>query len=434
MKIQPTNFNLSTNTAKHREIMYGHKSSYSYLKNVRGNCCACCGKPMILSEDISAIWGKITRPLIELFKEGRFDFAETVFPPIYKVLKQFTKKYPEESLDSVVTDSGNHYIFMTSIEESFKNDAEYKVLSGQQQQKKIKGRTMELFRISSAILKDSAIVVENLKPLESYLYGYRKDILQELEFLSGQYPDKKLNEIIKLPDVAEKYIEGTYNDALEFAQIRDEHWNKVNKIILDKAPELESLLNKLKKQVCLIYRGVVNPARVTYEIREAYTNFLNEHKLFNIKESVLTEISQMPACLFSKNSFLSFARRYYTDGEIVNYVIKPFMESIEHIDAVSGGGTNAVSNIIMMCRQCNNDRKSYPYPEHLAIHPEMIINEEKQLRFYADKILTGELPDILEKYPIEVAKTLRRCSEGIMDYNMDYYIEALAKKHEMINS
>ena len=142
----------------------------------------------------------------------------------------------------------------------------------------------------------------------------------------------------------------------------------------------------------------------------------------------------MPTSLFSKNSFLAFARRYYNDGEIINYVIKPFMESVEHITAVSDGGTNNSSNIIMLCRKCNNDRGSYPYTEHLAIHPEMIANAEWQIKFYADKILSGEIPETLDTYPIEVAKTLHRNSSGLMNYDVDYYIDALSKRHNEVNS
>jgi hypothetical protein len=199
-------------------------------------------------------------------------------------------------------------------------------------------------------------------------------------------------------------------------------------------PELEIPLNKLRTKVCLIYRGVVDPARVSYEISQEYKNFIDKYKLGEIKESVLAEITQMPTSLFSKNSFLAFARRYYNDGEIINYVIKPFMESVEHITAVSDGGTNNSSNIIMLCRKCNNDRGSYPYTEHLAIHPEMIANAEWQIKFYADKILSGEIPETLDTYPIEVAKTLHRNSSGLMNYDVDYYIDALSKRHNEVNS
>ena len=425
MKIQPTNLNKYSDNSRSREITYGHKSAYSYLKNIQGNRCACCGREMIPSKDIATVWGKITRPLTVLLKEGRFDFAQTVYPAIYNILEHFAKKFPDESLDSIVSETNNHFEYMTAIEDSFKADNEFKRMSGLMQQKEIKNRTMEMFRISSTVLKDSAEVIQNLKSLEHYLYGYRKDIFDELKILSEKYPDKKLNEIIKYPNVAEKYVANTYKEAMEFAKIRDEHWNKANKIILDKYPELEEEVNKLYTDICLTYRRLIDPVKIAYDIKSKYENFLDSYNLNEIKKPVLAEITQMPTKLFSKNSFLSFARRYYNDGEIINYVIKPFMESLEHIYAISAGGTNAVSNIIMMCRQCNNGRKNYSYSEYLNIYPEMIVNTEKQIKFYADKILSGEIPFILKRYPIEVAKTLYRSSGGLMNYNIDYYTEAL---------
>jgi len=184
MKIHSTNFNIYSDKPKTGNIAFGHKSAYAYLKNIKGNSCACCGKEMILSKDISTVWGKITRPLATLMKEGRFNFAETAFPPIYKILADFANSYPNESLDSIVSDYNNHFLFLTSITDSFKYDADYNAASGQLKNKKIKSRTMDLLRISSAVMKNAFEVIQNLKPFERYLYGYRKDIFNELENLS----------------------------------------------------------------------------------------------------------------------------------------------------------------------------------------------------------------------------------------------------------
>ena len=435
MKIQQIQLNSYNHTGiSNNNITCGYKSPYLYLKSVPGNCCACCGNEMIPAKDISAAWSKITRPLTTLLKEGRFDFAETVFPQIYKILTKFAKKYPDKSLDSIVSEPNNHYEFMTAIADSFEGDEEYKKLSAPKQQREVSNRTMEMFRISSAVLKDSAEVIKNLKPLEHYLHGYRKKIFQELEGLSEKYPDKKLYEIIKYPEVAEKYVENTYLEATEFAKIRDEHWNKADKIISDKYPELEIPLKKLYTSICQIYRGIIDPVRVAYEIREKYNSFIDSYKLDDIREPVMAEITQMPTILFSENSFLSFARRYYNDSEIVNYVIKPFMESATHIDTISEGGTNAISNIIMMCRDCNESQKNFTCSKNLAIHPEMIENSKKQIDFYADKILAGELPEILKNYPIKIAKKLYRSSEGLIDYNTDNYLKELEKKEKLSNN
>lgn len=448
MKIQSTQLNNHSKPIVSNNISYGHKSAYTYLKNVPGNCCACCGKEMIPSKDISATWSRITRPLSVVLKEGRFDFAEMNFPALYKVLTNFAAMYPDKSLDTIISDFDCHGIFMDAIVKSFNGDIEHAALLPQIQDKEIKNRKMTILKVSSSIMKDSAEVIENLKPLDHYLYGYQKDLFQELEYLSRKYPDKKLYEIIRYPEVAEKYVEKTYFEAIEFAKIRDEHWNKANKIILDRAPELNILaaenedekfmsgdvrmlaapFKKLNAGICRIYRGIIDPKRVAYKIQEAYKNFMDKYKLDDIKDLVLAEISQMPTQLFSKNSFLSFARRYYSDGEIIDYVIKPFMESVERINSFYDGGTNAASNIIMMCRKCNEDRKNYSYSEHLAIHPEMVANTKKQIDFYAEKILSGEIPIILRNYPIKVAKNLYTSSGGLINYNVASYKEALAQK------
>jgi len=95
-----------------------------------------------------------------------------------------------------------------------------------------------------------------------------------------------LHEIIRFPEVAETYIENTYNEAIEFAKIRDEHWNKANEIILKKAPELKKPLSKLYTDICSIYRkDVMDPKRIAYEISEAYRNFLEKYNLCEMKNA-----------------------------------------------------------------------------------------------------------------------------------------------------
>ena len=99
MKIQSTNY--SVFSKKNRNNSFGHKSSYIYLKDIKGNHCACCGKELIPSSDISAVWSRITRPLAELLNEGRFDRIKIDIPEVYKLLLNYAKHYPDESLDGI---------------------------------------------------------------------------------------------------------------------------------------------------------------------------------------------------------------------------------------------------------------------------------------------------------------------------------------------
>ena len=52
----------------------------SYLKNIEGNFCACCGHPMITYGKISKLWAKITSPISKTFMHKNFDIIKNNYP------------------------------------------------------------------------------------------------------------------------------------------------------------------------------------------------------------------------------------------------------------------------------------------------------------------------------------------------------------------
>ena len=288
----------------------------------------------------------------------------------------------------------------------------------------VKERTVAILNTSACVLKNAPEVIAELKPYEKYMHGYRKNIFQELEYQASQYPDKKLSEIIQIPELAEKYVINTYYEAMDFAKKRDSHMGKADDMILKTNPGLQKPLQELHTNVYLAY-GNDDDKRVSYLVQEFYRKFLDEHGLDSIKNDVMDEIKQIPLLSFTKNSFLSYARRYYSDGMLLQYLIRPFMETIKSIIPMARGGSNDVNNKIIVCRTCGNDLAQFPYNETVKYHPEMTENIEKQLQFYADKIIKGVLPAELYDYPIAVAKTLYEDSNGIINPDLSKYIDKL---------
>ncbi len=401
----------------------------SPLKNIEGNICACCGNKMISYTEVSEMWANITRPISEMIKHKNFNIIKENYPQIFQTLLDFAGAFPDQSIDRILLDDINHSVFMDSVEDSFSNDKEYCYSSAINRIKAMKTRTMTVLKFSENTLKNSAEVTEYLQNLKEYFHGYRIDILNDLYAHSKKYPTKTLSEIIKIPEIAERYIEGTYVNVTKLAKIRDLHWEKAENLILSKKPKLEKEIKKIRTQICKLYRTEYDRQRLLYKIQELYKNLIDEYNLKEIAQDVHAELSCLPTLWYDKNSFLSYARRYYNDGAIVNYLIKPYMESEEHIIPISDGGYNQLNNKITICRSCNMDRGTYPYEEFLKYHPEMIQNTEKQINLIAQKVIDGSLTSDLKDYPFKVSKTLADYTQGLINPDLSWYIESLHNKN-----
>ncbi len=95
-------------------------------------------------------------------------------------------------------------------------------------------------------------------------------------------------------------------------------------------------------------------------------------------------------------------------------LLKPSMQTIEHIHPKSKGGPNATQNYIAECYNCNNPRGHMSYAEWLKVHPEYPRNAQKHIEFFQQKMIDGEIDSKYDTYPIEVRETLSKESNGRM--------------------
>lgn len=428
MKITPFNnavySNLSTITRG--EGIRNYMCSQSQLKGIRGNVCGCCGNQMLTHDDISRIWAKTTLPLKTILTNFRFEKIKQKFPDLYATLSYLANKFPKNSLSKIVLEKSNHITFMDSIAHSFEEENRYDFSSLYEYRATVKKRTIDILNMSACILKDAPEVISEVKPYEKYLRGRRLDIFKELEYQANKYPDKKLSEIIRIPELSEKYIENTYFEAMDFAKKRDYHWEKADNIILKSNSELKDAVKELRTQVALTYGGD-DDKRVAYLVQELYRSFLKDNNLKHLEKDVMDEITQIPLCSFTKNSFLSYARRYYSDGMILQYIIRPSMETVKNIVPPQKGGGDEINNQYVVCRSCGDDLAQFPYTETAKYHTGLMKYVEKQLQLVGNKILEGSLPSDMFDYPIAASKTLYECSGGLINPNLSDYIAKLNK-------
>lgn len=100
--------------------------------------------------------------------------------------------------------------------------------------------------------------------------------------------------------------------------------------------------------------------------------------------------------------------------KVAKELIKPSMQTIEHIHPKSQGGPNATQNYIAECYNCNNPRGHMSYAEWLKVHPEYPMNAQKHIEYFQQKMIDGEIDSRYDSYPVEVRETLSKESNGRM--------------------
>lgn len=100
---------------------------------------------------------------------------------------------------------------------------------------------------------------------------------------------------------------------------------------------------------------------------------------------------------------------------IARALLKPSMQTIEHIHPKSLGGPNATQNFIAECGDCNNPRGNMSYAQWLKVHPEYPLKAQDHIEYFQQQIVDGKIPSDYDDYGIDVKKTLSKESNGIIE-------------------
>ncbi len=100
---------------------------------------------------------------------------------------------------------------------------------------------------------------------------------------------------------------------------------------------------------------------------------------------------------------------------IARSLLKPSMQTIEHIHPKSLGGPNATQNFVAECADCNNPRGNMSYSEWLKIHPEFPLKAQDHIEWFQQQIVNGRIDSRYDDYGVDVKATLSKESNGIIE-------------------
>ena len=139
----------------------------------------------------------------------------------------------------------------------------------------------------------------------------------------------------------------------------DYHFDNIKEFITKKRPDLAERAEELKEQALEIYVFGNDSQRHLVKMKELYENALKENGLEKLKWKVFDELKQVPETFTTVDSFMVYAKDHkYSDGAILASLITPSMTSYEHIIPKSDYGEDKYSNGLVLCRECNQKRRS----------------------------------------------------------------------------
>ncbi|MBQ2645555.1 HNH endonuclease [bacterium] len=100
---------------------------------------------------------------------------------------------------------------------------------------------------------------------------------------------------------------------------------------------------------------------------------------------------------------------------IARELLKPSMQTIEHIHPKSLGGPNATQNFVAECADCNNPRGNMSYAQWLKIHPEFPLKAQDHIEWFQQQVVDGKIDSRYDDYGVDVKETLSKESKGIIE-------------------
>ena len=165
--------------------------------------------------------------------------------------------------------------------------------------------------------------------------------------------------------------------------------------------------NIIQNEKNVVKRGKFNRVKFTEQIVNNQSMFTEEQYA-----KMLDIVMDLPE---SEGAIRKFASKLNGNSEgVATALLRPGLQTIEHIHPKSLGGPNHTSNYIAECAICNNPRGSMPYEDWLKIHPEYPIKAQEHLNWFQQKLIDGEIDESYNDWPKDMEKALGQESNGLM--------------------
>lgn len=252
-------------------------------------------------------------------------------------------------------------------------------------------------------------LVSILKKNEKHLDIKNKQILAEMEDILGNKPDINENELIKqLKISASAEIKKQLSGNIAVCKIMEPGLGgQDRKYIRQYIDEVENKYLKCSYNQMFPYHDYMDLVRETiYKIQE---DGIKRHYNNKFKESVRNAYAKQT--LFFPVSEL--VQKIGSPLKVaVQNMFKGSVATIDHFIPRNKKGENDLSNLTVMCRNCNAEKTNYSMKKWLILNPKWPQNLQNYVNEIGRMIKVGQLDISYEKYLKDLIENTTNLSEG----------------------
>lgn len=402
---------------------------FALIKQIPNLPCGCCGKKLLSADKYASVITPLSMPLEHMMQKGCLNFVRKLFPESWKVLKQFTYKYPEKSLDEIMESRSDYNALKISVanlidDSSTMPNTKERLL----QDRKISTTFFNIIEKGRSHMKDSKTVISIMAQLKPHLSGLNQEIYEVFENYSKIYPDKTLTEIVKTVYDFHKAKSIPFQE--ENLKLINEKFENIKKIAPEEDVRLITALENVKQEIMSLYTEYGNIEDKMQDIKRLYNKALKQNKGAYLFHKIMDEIRELPLYIENVDTFIVRAHEEnYTDSKILNSIFRPLIASEVQIDE---NGPNKLGNKIVFCSQCSKSYKKDPTWYFIQQHQDIIKNLQKQIDFIINEIMEKRLKDNFRFYPLISANKIEKITQGKISLNLTNYCEYIIQESKQI--
>lgn len=399
------NYNKSKN-ASPKNVSFGYRlpeKIFFELKDIPQMKCGCCGNDMLQYNEITSIlktFAAGSKRALENSALDRYRDSEA-----FSFLKKLSLKNPKVTIRGLLS--------------NVQAGAEMRDLPPRTQID-----IMHIALISDGITVKAPRVMQKLEKYKDCFSDDLKEVLNLMEIYALKYPKNTFSEIFRKPEIAEYHSNIATLNKKQLTLKKIDVFKKLRDLSVRLSPEdRKSLQETNSSAMAIMNMEYYKPHIKKGLVEDLYKSFMKNCSDKTVEDELMKAVDEFPYGIPYSDIFINSCNiERKTDMDIVKRFLNELQETEEHIMAQIAGGGNEKSNKILLCKKCNSERSSLPYPFFLRFHPEMKQNLQKQINkvitFIKHRKLVG-----YDDYPVDVKQNLLDQSDNILKININKYLQ-----------
>lgn len=406
---------------------FGRVDVVREIKRIPGVTCACCGKEVIMEDAVKKAFIAVTKPLSDIINKGFMDKWKE-YPMTWEALNVFAKVNPKESLDKMLVRNEEFVLFKKAIVKDVTGNPN-KTTTNVEDKKKILDIFNSVINDSRRELKSAKTVLNRFSVFKPYLEAPNYETFELLEIYASKNPRKTLKKIVNNESINKTHgLKNTIQKSL-INMKREYYLQQLENLISKANPNAKANIYTANDVATNILKHEKDSDAKLYKIKMLYKNLLEEQRTSELEAKIDEIIEKIPLTYSSPDLyFVTCVYKDYSDFEIINNLIQPFVSSYEHIIPKASQGEDVIGNGLVFHTKCNKGRGKIPYLEMINYHPDLGENTKKQIDFISDKLLKRKIDDYLRYWPLKVSKTLNEYTEGKISPDVTEYCQKRLKQ------